>query len=244
MEDGSRISRMANSSISSNFNESMISRGRQSNIAHLLILKMMNRVSVGVVHKQELVLSLCPILSSNKLPGYMIERSRWVLCDKSDVNSELWQQLLSNSLKEVSKEYSEFLLQRSLLPMYDDFQTKDESFSTKDHSNKSPLMDILKRSDIFVEYPPQTRVEGEIQQLDDDHPVIELWEVMTGVATGRTSESQITLFDSVGFAIEDFSALRYVLKNIEGTAFFDQLDMLADPDDPRDLFGMLERSKG
>ena len=103
--------------------------------------------------------------------------------------------------------------------------------------------DILKRSDIFVEYPPQTRVEGEIQQLDDDHPVTELWEVMTGAATGRTSESQITLFDSVGFAIEDFSALRYVLKNIEDTEFFDQLDMLADPDDPRDLFGMLERSK-
>jgi ornithine cyclodeaminase len=104
--------------------------------------------------------------------------------------------------------------------------------------------DILRRSDIFVEYPEQTRVEGEIQQLADDHPVTELWEVMTGAATGRTSESQITLFDSVGFAIEDFSALRYVLKNIEGTAFFEQLDMLADPDDPRDLFGMLERSKG
>jgi ornithine cyclodeaminase len=103
--------------------------------------------------------------------------------------------------------------------------------------------DILRRSDIFVEYPEQTRVEGEIQQLDADHPVTELWEVMTGAATGRTSESQITLFDSVGFAIEDFSALRYVLKNIEGTEFFDQLDMLADPDDPRDLFGMLERSK-
>lgn len=103
--------------------------------------------------------------------------------------------------------------------------------------------DILKRSDIFVEYPPQTRVEGEIQQLADDHPVTELWEVMTGAAKGRTSENQITLFDSVGFAIEDFSALRYVLKNIQGTEFFDRLDMLADPDDPRDLFGMLERSK-
>jgi ornithine cyclodeaminase len=104
--------------------------------------------------------------------------------------------------------------------------------------------DILRRSDIFVEYPEQTRVEGEIQQLADDHPVTELWQVMLGEVEGRVSESQITLFDSVGFAIEDFSALRYVLKNIEGTAFFDQLDMLADPDDPRDLFGMLERSKG
>ena len=102
---------------------------------------------------------------------------------------------------------------------------------------------ILHRADIFVEYPPQTRIEGEIQQLAEDHPVTELWEVMTGKAKGRTSEQQITLFDSVGFAIEDFSALRYVRDQIKGTELFHPLDLLADPDDPRDLFGMLDRAK-
>ena len=102
---------------------------------------------------------------------------------------------------------------------------------------------ILHRSSIFVEYPPQTRVEGEIQQLDADHPVTELWKVMSGTAAGRTSADQITLFDSVGFAIEDFSALRYVHRAIAGTPYYTNLDMLADPDDPRDLFGMLQRAK-
>ncbi|GAB5447622.1 ornithine cyclodeaminase [Gymnodinialimonas sp.] len=103
--------------------------------------------------------------------------------------------------------------------------------------------DILARSTIFVEYPEQTWVEGEIQQLDRTHPITELWRVITGQAPGRTSAQEITLFDSVGFAIEDFSALRYVESAIKGTAFFTMLDMLADPDDPRDLFGMLQRSK-
>ena len=103
---------------------------------------------------------------------------------------------------------------------------------------------ILKRSDIFVEYPPQTRIEGEIQQLDPDHPVTELWQVIAGTAPGRRSADQITLFDSVGFAIEDFSALRYVRDQLIGTAFHDDLDLLADPDDPRDLFGMLQRAGG
>ena len=42
--------------------------------------------------------------------------------------------------------------------------------------------DILLRSDIFVEFTPQTRIEGEIQQLAPDHPVVELCEVMTGRA--------------------------------------------------------------
>ncbi|MEE1655737.1 ornithine cyclodeaminase [Microvirga sp. CF3062] len=102
--------------------------------------------------------------------------------------------------------------------------------------------DILQRSDIFVEYPPQTRIEGEIQQLPPDYPVKELWRVIADLEPGRTGERQITLFDSVGFAIEDFSALRYVKRQIEQTGLYDELDLLADPDEPRDLFGMLLRA--
>lgn len=101
---------------------------------------------------------------------------------------------------------------------------------------------ILRRSDIFVEYPPQTRVEGEIQQLADDYPVTELWQVITGTAPGRTRQDQITLFDSVGFAIEDFSALRYLRDAVDRTGLCHMLDLLADPDDPRDLYGMLMRA--
>jgi len=101
---------------------------------------------------------------------------------------------------------------------------------------------VLRRSTIFVEYPEQTRIEGEIQQMPPDHPVTELWQVMTGAAPGRTDARQITLFDSVGFAIEDFSALRYVRDHIRGTGYYFDLDLLADPDDPRDLFGMLTRA--
>ena len=102
--------------------------------------------------------------------------------------------------------------------------------------------DILLRSDIFVEFPPQTRIEGEIQQLNEDHPVTELWKVMLGKIPGRTSDNQITLFDSVGFAIEDFSALRYIHDQLSRTGNYVDLDLIADPDDTRDLFGMVLRA--
>lgn len=102
--------------------------------------------------------------------------------------------------------------------------------------------DIVARSSVFVEYPPQTRIEGEIQQMPPDHPVTELWQVITGAVSGRASASEVTLFDGVGFAIEDFSALRYVLTKIKDTPYYVDLDFVADPDDPRDLFGMLQRS--
>ncbi len=103
--------------------------------------------------------------------------------------------------------------------------------------------DILLRAGIFVEYEPQTRIEGEIQQLDGAHPVTELWRVISGEVPGRVSPTDITLFDSVGFAIEDFSALRYIRDRLPATGFHQDLDLLADPDEPRDLYGMLLRRK-
>jgi ornithine cyclodeaminase len=102
--------------------------------------------------------------------------------------------------------------------------------------------DVLRRAEIFVEYAPQTRIEGEIQQLPADHPVRDLWRVVAGQEPGRRDARQITLFDSVGFAIEDFSALRYLRDRLAGTGLAQDLDLVADPDEPRDLFGMLLRA--
>jgi ornithine cyclodeaminase len=72
--------------------------------------------------------------------------------------------------------------------------------------------------------------------------VTELWQVIAGQRKGRRTARQITLFDSVGFAIEDFSALCYVRDQVRDTGLYQELDLLADPDEPRDLFGMLLRA--
>jgi ornithine cyclodeaminase len=101
--------------------------------------------------------------------------------------------------------------------------------------------ELLPRCAIFVEHPPQTRVEGEIQSLPADHPVTELWRVIAGNAPGRRSPADVTLFDSVGFSIEDFSALVW-LKGRITPDLCQPLDLIADPDDPRDLWGMLMRA--
>ena len=98
---------------------------------------------------------------------------------------------------------------------------------------------ILDRSAVFVEYTPQTRIEGEIQQRGDDFAVTELWQVLAEQAPGRTDAEQVTVFDSVGFAIEDFSALRYVRDRVVGTQYAQEIDLVADPDDPKDLFGLV-----
>ncbi len=98
---------------------------------------------------------------------------------------------------------------------------------------------ILSRGTVFVEYPEQTRIEGEIQQMPADFPVVELWRVFTGEVAGRSTADGITIFDSVGFGIEDFSALSCLHELIDGRDDLRRLDLIAEPSDPRDLFGLL-----
>jgi ornithine cyclodeaminase len=102
--------------------------------------------------------------------------------------------------------------------------------------------DILRRPDarVVVEFEPQSRIEGEIQQLPATFPVTELTEVLSGRAPGRASEREVTIFDSVGFALEDFSALRFLLRiHQEERGGGRQIDLVPDLEDPKDLFGLL-----
>ena len=100
--------------------------------------------------------------------------------------------------------------------------------------------DILRRASVFVEFTPQTRIEGEIQQMEPEFPVVEFWQVLTGAAPGRRSDDEITLYDSVGFAISDFSALRCVRDATADTDLQQHIDLIADPDDPKDLYSLVK----
>ncbi len=100
---------------------------------------------------------------------------------------------------------------------------------------------VLQAADVFVEYEPQSRVEGDLQQMPADFAVTELWRVLTGQQAGRRSAAQVTVFDSVGFALEDFSALRLVRRLAAELGLGEQVDLLPELADPRDLYGQLVR---
>ena len=89
-----------------------------------------------------------------------------------------------------------------------------------------------------VEYEPQSRIEGEIQQLESDFPVVEFADVVRGGTPGRGGRDEVTIFDSVGFALEDYSALRFLhsllLDERSGRR---QIDLVPDLEDPKDLYG-------
>jgi ornithine cyclodeaminase len=101
--------------------------------------------------------------------------------------------------------------------------------------------DILRRPDlrIVVEFEPQARIDGDIQHLYASAGVMEFADVVRGKRAGRMGEEEVTLFDSVGFALNDFSSLRYLhgLNRAQHNA--PKIDLVPSLDDPKDLFGGL-----
>ena len=105
--------------------------------------------------------------------------------------------------------------------------------------------DILRARDvrIVVEFEPQARIEGEIQQLGGAGVVAELTDVLHGKQPGRSHVREITLFDSVGFALSDFSSLRYLQRlNADHPDGGQRIDLIPELEDPKDLFAGLAPS--
>jgi ornithine cyclodeaminase len=98
---------------------------------------------------------------------------------------------------------------------------------------------VLQAARVFVEFEPQTRVEGDLQQMPAHFAVTELWRVLAGLAPGRVSPHEVTVFDSVGFALEDFAALQLVGRWARELGLGQAVHLIPALADPKDLFGGL-----
>jgi ornithine cyclodeaminase len=98
---------------------------------------------------------------------------------------------------------------------------------------------VLEQAAVFVEFEPQSRIEGDIQQMPADFAVTEFWTVLSGQAPGRTSSEQVTVFDSVGFALEDFAALTFLNDTARALGIGEFINLVPQSVDPKNLFGVL-----
>ena len=98
---------------------------------------------------------------------------------------------------------------------------------------------VLEMAKVFVEYEPQSRIEGDVQQMPADFAVTEFWRVLKGEVSGRDNARQVTVFDSVGFALEDFAALRFLRDAACELGLGTPLALIPQLANPKDLFGQL-----
>ena len=98
---------------------------------------------------------------------------------------------------------------------------------------------VLEMAAVFVEFEPQSRIEGDIQQMPADFPVTEFWQVLSGARAGRSSAAQVTVFDSVGFALEDYAALAFMRDTAAELGIGELIELVPRAADPKNLFGLL-----
>lgn len=102
---------------------------------------------------------------------------------------------------------------------------------------------ILPRCRIVVEYFDQSFIEGEIQRLTKRKAkklvYAELHELVNGAKKGRLNEKEITLYDSVGIALEDYSVLRVIYTLSQKYDIGKDLNLTPVISDPKDLFALL-----
>jgi len=98
---------------------------------------------------------------------------------------------------------------------------------------------LLKHSKLIVEFSPQSLLEGEIQQLNESHIHAELWQILKGEKKARENDNEITIFDSVGFAVEDYSVLKLIYEFSTELNLGTNIDLIPDLDNPKDLYSLI-----
>ena len=102
----------------------------------------------------------------------------------------------------------------------------------------------LPNSKVVVEFFEQSFIEGEIQKFDrktaKEIVYAEMSEICDKSKLGRENDFEITIFDSVGIGLEDFSMLHVIYKIIKNENFGEHKAMIPVLDDVKDLYGQLE----
>lgn len=106
-------------------------------------------------------------------------------------------------------------------------------------------LSLLSRGKVVVEYIPQSAIEGEIQRLSaheiEKMVYAEYWELVTGKKPGRENDEEVTIYDSVGFALEDYSALRLVYDLAHKYNLGQSLELIPPIIDPKNLISVLDK---
>jgi len=99
--------------------------------------------------------------------------------------------------------------------------------------------ELVESATVVVEFLEQAQIEGEIQQLPKDFKPTEIQQVIKKEVALNVSTHGTIVFDSVGFALEDFSVLRLIYALAKENGVGKEMNLIPQIDDVKDLFSLL-----
>lgn len=104
--------------------------------------------------------------------------------------------------------------------------------------------DCLQAAKVVVEYWPQSAKEGEVKLLDKGQVHAELWQLVQGHKPGREHDDELTVFDSVGIALEDYVVLQCIYDMAQQHGVGHSMAWFPEAGDPKDLYAYCARLVG
>lgn len=99
--------------------------------------------------------------------------------------------------------------------------------------------ELVESSTVVVEFLPQSKIEGEIQQLDSSFTCTEFHEIVKGEEEVNVKTHGTVLYDSVGFALEDYSVLRLIYSLAKKNNIGKDMSLVPNLTDVKNLFSLL-----
>ncbi|PID47434.1 MAG: ornithine cyclodeaminase [Proteobacteria bacterium] len=99
--------------------------------------------------------------------------------------------------------------------------------------------ELVESSTVVCEFLDQCKIEGEIQQLPKDYTCAEFYEIVRGEKKLNVAINGTIVFDSVGFAIEDYSTLRLVYELAKKYDIGKDMYLIPQIKDVKDLYSLL-----
>lgn len=95
---------------------------------------------------------------------------------------------------------------------------------------------LLKRAFVSPDFRSQAVLEGECQQLEEDHIGPELVEIVQQADQYGFVKDRLSVFDSTGWALEDEIAMEILIKYAKELGFGKMIELESIPEDPRNPY--------
>ncbi|WP_024954883.1 ornithine cyclodeaminase [Sulfurospirillum arcachonense] len=99
--------------------------------------------------------------------------------------------------------------------------------------------ELVEESTVVVEFLEQAKIEGEIQQLSSSFTCTEIYEIIRGEKQLNVATHGTIIFDSVGFALEDYSVLRLIYNLAQKNNIGKEMNLIPKLNDVKNLFSLL-----
>ncbi len=100
--------------------------------------------------------------------------------------------------------------------------------------------DLVKNSNVVVEFLEQSKIEGEIQHMSEDYTCPELHEIVSKKVLKNVYSDGTIIFDSVGFALQDYSVLRLTYALAKELNIGLDLHLIPNISDVKDLYSLVQ----